>query len=351
MSYRVVIHEKSVSKAKAYLRELRHGARPGGRLLARLANENLDKLSVEAFLEALVNTKPPMIFAESAVVGDGSDWNRHELSILGDIGFAVPVTVFDDGRHASPVVHEEPFAAHLLFSPGALLRSSSGTPCDWDEVVSGDAIDSEGYFRLYERRLLPLLKYADRIAEQNGRKAFVTIPGMGCGQFAGRFQGRLGNELKQTLYRLLEKHGEVLPNIKAVYFDPYGECRNERRLIKGIDVLVRPLLQGNQAKPQLCRPSHYEEAGDDYAECLLFSFVAWDHVSWPGNDFYGGARATDDGVKAAATDSMQTMTGFAGGYDCRTHCFLPPSGYSTWEDVVRRNRLTLRVQGQLERYP
>jgi len=40
----------------------------------------------------------------------------------------------------------------------------------------------------------------------------------------------------------------------------------------------------------------------------------WDHVSWPGNDFYGGSRSTDDGVKAAATDSMAALTGVEGRY-------------------------------------
>ena len=65
--------------------------------------------------------------------------------------------------------------------------------------------------------------------------------------------------------------------------------------------------------------------------------VAWDHVSWPGNDYWIGAasslaicdaftrgmhmmltmigpvrpgkRCTDDGVKAAATDTMRALTG------------------------------------------
>jgi hypothetical protein len=41
--------------------------------------------------------------------------------------------------------------------------------------------------------------------------------------------------------------------------------------------------------------------------CDLFSFVAW-----PGNDFYGGARSTDDGVKTAASKAMAVMTGSRG---------------------------------------
>ena len=56
--------------------------------------------------------------------------------------------------------------------------------------------------------------------------------------------------------------------------------------------------------------------------CELYSMVAWDHVSRPGNDFFGGARATDDGVKAAATDSMRTLTGIAG--TSATSMILPP---------------------------
>ena len=55
--------------------------------------------------------------------------------------------------------------------------------------------------------------------------------------------------------------------------------------------------------------------GDDFSGCILFSIVAWDHVSWPGNDYFGGSRSTDDGVKAAATDSMAVLTGIEGHYD------------------------------------
>ena len=70
-------------------------------------------------------------------------------------------------------------------------------------------------------------------------------------------------------------------------------------------------------------------------------------MSWPGNDFYGGSRSTDDGVKAAATDSMFVLTGLRGRYDEKTHCYLPPAGYRTWGDLVSRNRLRLSAMGRL----
>jgi hypothetical protein len=91
---------------------------------------------------------------------------------------------------------------------------------------------------------------------------------------------------------------------------------------------------GNGAKSQLCRPAAYAEEGDDFAACSLFSIVAWDHVSWPGNDFYTGARATDDGVKAAATSSMSVLTGVEGIYDPAGGKYQPPKPYRNWNEVV-----------------
>ena len=78
---------------------------------------------------------------------------------------------------------------------------------------------------------------------------------------------------------------------------------------------------------------------------VLHSIVAWDHVSWPGNDFYVGTRATDDGVKAAATSSMSVLTGVAGEYDAACGKHQPPPPYSNWAEVVddRMRRGNLRL--------
>jgi len=197
-----------------------------------------------------MRTKHPQIFAESAVAGDNSDWNQEELSILGDIGIATPVTVYDNGKHFNPEVHEHPFNATLLFIPEALLRSAGkNIPADWNEVTRNGDINPETYYGLYERRLFPLFLYADQIVKKDGKKAFITIPGLGCGQFAGPFGGRLGTELKHALLTLLEHHGHDFSNIHGVYYDPNRECDNERHEIHGISFLVRPFTKGNDHKP------------------------------------------------------------------------------------------------------
>jgi hypothetical protein len=228
----------------------------------------------------------------------------------------VPVKVFDNGRHYHPDVHKVPFDATLLYTPGALLKNGRGNrPADWNGVTVDDQIDYQKYYALYERRLLAPFIYANTLAASNKTQAFITIPGLGCGQFAGNFRGHLGSLLKDVLKDFLEKHGNRFPAIRAVYYDPYSECDHERFEIGEISFLVRPLKKGNENKPQLCEPRTYQEDQDDFRDCALFSLVAWDHVSWPGNDFYIGSRSTDDGVKAAATNSMAVVTSVEGSYD------------------------------------
>ncbi len=111
--------------------------------------------------------------------------------------------------------------------------------------------------------------------------------------------------------------------------------------------MTRPLLKGNKGQSQLSHPSVFSEADLDCSKYLLFSLVAWDHVSWPGNDFYAGMRATDDGVKAAATDSMFRLTAVEGHYSRTEQAYLPPEDYWNWNAVVARHSLQLRVKDNL----
>lgn len=350
--YSFLLHPLAVARIESYLAALRDGGQAGVYLHALLQQVDLGLLTFGGFTELLVRTKHPQIFAESTVRGDGSDWNITELSLLGDLSVAVPVTVYDNGLHSLPAVHEEPFPATLLFTPGALLRNGQGcVPADWPEVVTDRGIDPDAYYRLYERRLLPCLLYASRAASHVGTQAVVTIPGLGCGQFAGKFAGQLAPSLEAVLQRLVSEHHGALQGILAIYFDPYAECVNSRREMHGIILMTRPLTMGNGDKPQLCHPSQYQDSGDDFSRCRLFSVVAWDHVSWPGNDFFAGSRCTDDGVKAAATDAMRAVTGVAGSYSTR-HCeYRPPGEYHKWEDVVVLNELQLTVEANIEVLP
>jgi len=352
IKYNILINNETYEKTVSYLGNLKTGSSTGKYFQKKLRNVDILQMTPVKFFELLIETKIPQIFAESAVYGDGTDWNRNELSILGDINIAVPVTVFDNGKHYAPSMHEFPFEATLLFTPGALLRNGrNNIPADWEEVTVNGEINPEAYYRLYERRLLPLFMYADEVAGNRGRTAFITVPGLGCGQFAGKFRGRLGSELKNTLKFFLKKHSSDFSNVRAVYYDPHQECENERHEINGTSFLVRPMTKGNENKSQLCIPKDYEDYADEFEDCDLFSFVAWDHVSWPGNDFYTGSRSTDDGVKAAATDAMYMLTGIEGKYDISSNQYNPPSEYKNWQEAVFRNKIRIEVKENFIIYP
>ena len=346
--YSIIIPEDTVARAADYLEALRVGrTQPGALLRDRLQGADLRAMTEQDLLGKLFDTKQPQIFAEMAVAGNGSDWSLTELGLLGDVSIAAPVTIFDDGNHSAPTPHAPPLSGTLIFTPGALLRNGRGhAPADWSETTAPDGqLSTEGYYRLYRRRLLPVFRYINDRAHKP-RSGFLTVPGLGCGQFAGPFRGQLGARLQAVLQRFLTEYGASFPNLKAVYFDPYSECENTRREFHGISFMVRPLrVPGNQAKSQLCCPVAYAEQGDDFSRCALYSIVAWDHVSWPGNDFFAGSRATDDGVKAAATSSMSVLTGVEGEYDRARGKYQPPQPYSSWGAVVdagmRRRNLRL----------
>lgn len=344
MSYQVLFERPLLGKAEAYLEAIRQGeVEPGVRLARRLA-ASAGPLTAFQLLECLLQTKQPQIFAESAVVGDGSDWNATELSLLGDMSIAAEVEVYDDGRHRQPAVHPEAFPATLIFTCGALLANGHGhaTP-DLMEAGPDGHLDQVALNSLYARRLRPVFACIQARAEARERPALVTVPGLGCGQFAGRHRGEMGQRLLLALEQLLGGCSPELSAIRTVIFDPYDEGEDDHVDFGTTQLRVRPLLRSANPHPQLCPPRAYEEANDDFSSCDLYSLVAWDQVSWPGNDFYTGARVTDDGVKAAATDVMTAMTGVAGGYDSSRNQYQPPEPYLHWEDCVLRNQLRLRL--------
>lgn len=347
--YLIILGQDTLKHIETYAGFLTKGGQSGENLAKGLAGKSLAGLDKWQLLSTLINSKKPQIFAESEVSGDGSDWTLEELGILGDISIGMTVKIFDNGAHQNPVIHELPFIGHLVYTAGALLRNDQGLiPADWLAVTTDDKYDRDKYWALYERRLLPVFSYINESAIQRGRPAFLSIPGIGCGQFAGPFQGQMGHIFQATLVQFLKKHGDKFPGLKAVYYDPYNECINETRTINGVRFLVRPLTPDNAGKSQLCRPSFLgQDSGDNFDDCELYSLVAWDHVSWPGNDYYLGTRATDDGVKAAATNTMHAMTGIEGFYCPNRKMYCAPKPYQNWNEVVSQNNLTIAVRDNI----
>lgn len=347
--YDIVLHELSLQKLVSYKNEIEKGEASPGVLLdnefkkLKLSSHQLSTISAKEFLNILLSTKKPCIFAESAIQGNGRDWNNQELSILGDIDVTMTATIYDNGiwspRSHDFKVHTPPFEGHLMFAIGALLETSgSFISPDYLEIVdqNTNTIKQASYNSLIERRLLPVLTYANEKAKKDGNSAFVIIPGIGCGVFAGIFRNNMAFYLHRALESLLERHGQNLSNISCVYFDSYSQLENTSRKIHNIQYRVRPYaLSNDNRRTQLSKPVNFQEKGDDFSKCTLYKIVAWDHVSLPGNDYFAGSRSTDDGVSAAATNSMEIITGIKGNY--ANGLYRPPTKYRTWEQVAADN--------------
>lgn len=351
-NYTPVLSQETYNRTKNYLSQLINGKAESGRLLTKkLKDLDINDLTIGEFIELLANTKRPRIFAESGIMGNGEDWNMTELSILGDLSIIVPVEIYDNGLHHFPDIHQGILQGYLAFTPGALLRNDLGkTPADWQETTLEQHFHYDGYKSLYLRRLLPVFLEINSIMQHKDKQAMVTIPGLGCGQFAGKFKGQLGIHLESVLKEIISENISSLSNIKVIYFDPYSECSNNRLEIEHLSFLTRPLTQGNENKPQLCRPKSYQEQYDDFSRYELVSLVAWDHCSWPGNDFYDGVRATDDGVKAAATNSMEIITSIKGSYNSSSNCYEAPPRYKSWGELVKKELIYLKTQNTLKIY-
>lgn len=345
--YRWILHRDYKEKIRNWRKNLAQGTvKPGAKLSYVLQGKDPSKMTGPALFHALTQTREPAKYAESEVRADGSDWTFEELALLGDASFAAPVTFFDNGRHHNPQLHRPPFNGNLLFMSGALLRNDYGNPIpDKSECVKHGELSPKAYQNLIIRRLRPLLTFANRQAGSQNTKAIVTVPGLGCGQFSGNILG-IPEQLQKTIQKLLKDEGLRFRNISCVRLDTYSSLSNESEVIHGIKFRVRPLLKGNNFTPQLSHPEQLEEEPGEFKDHILSSVVAWDPVSWPGNDFYIGNRATDDGVKAAASNVIEVITGIPGAYNERHHRFDPRDDSSeTWEAHIRRSGIQLQTEG------
>lgn len=351
-SYQWIFHHSFKEKVKRWQRKLRSGDLDLGRNLRKVIGDRHAKdISHSQLIDALIITREPTKYAESEVRGDGSDWTQNELALLGDMTVACQVDVYDDGKHVYPQIHEKPFKGLLLFMSGALFRNDAGqTTPDYEECVENGKLNSEAFQALIVRRLRPLLKYANKTAKEQGRKTVMTIPGVGCGQFAGSVgaDNDIPGELDKAIRQVLKDNGERLTHIACVRFDPYIGLEDAEDSIHGISYRVRPYLRSMFQRPQLSDVRRLEEQKGELEGCLLSSVVAWDPVSWPGNDFYIGNRTTDDGVKAAASSLMTAMTGIEGEYRASDHGYYPSDDKKDcWEQLIRRQNLRLNSKGNV----
>uniref|UniRef100_A0A8D8Y8X8 Macrodomain effector MavL domain-containing protein n=1 Tax=Cacopsylla melanoneura TaxID=428564 RepID=A0A8D8Y8X8_9HEMI len=354
-NYTIVLSETSLDKIISFKNDLLSEKLVAGAYLKKSLDTfskqgvSLEQMSNEQFIDLLLSTKLPKVFG-SSIKCDGTDWTRTELLVLGDVNIAMPVEIYDNGvwvlSDGHFRTHDPPLQGELLFTPGPLLRGKKmKLPPDLEEISTGASIDQNKYNSMIDRRMTPLLYHANDKAKKEKVSALITIPGVGCGVFAGKYKGQMGERLNKALQYIVTNHAIHWTHISCIYYDPFEECKNEQVVVHSVNYRVRP-RKYNPDRSQLMDPKQYQEPGDDFSKCKLFKIVAWDHVSFPGNNFFEkNSRRTDDGVSAAATNSMEVITGVKGNYVRGK--YLPPRGKTEWKQVVQENQITLRAKGNV----
>lgn len=305
-----LLSELSLHKAEIYLHKLKHGLeRPGHYLSAVLKRYDLQTMASMDLIVALMNTRKACIFAESATKIDGSDWSSAECEILGGVSYSTRNTcAYNNGGHQNFKNHSPTLPVNYVYVAGALLRNdhSQITP-DMRDVICKDSIniDEDAYYRLYENRLLPGLIAQNDMAK---KPLVVNIPGLGLGQFCTtQHRTLLQSMLPRVLKKIIQTHGHKLTNIRVINYDPYAPIPNADQesveQIGGIRFQTRPYRAVNNPASQL----EFPKDGNDYADCQLVKVIAWDHFSYPGNDIWRNARATDDGVTGGSSDLLLAL--------------------------------------------
>ena len=340
--YRIIMSDKSLEKISAYKTELEHNINLAGNRLKEIMSvqngQPLRQMSVNKFVDALLGSKIPSVSADQQNYSPSSDWSAQDARALGEISIVMHVKIFDNGDWLNPKIHQNSFDGYLMFVPGALLISRCNV--DYAEVFANGTLDKNAYFELYERRLLPLLRFANDESKAKNKKAVVTIPSIGCGKFSGGYNGII-NVFNAMLEHLLQKYAPQLPNISLVYFAQFSDTAiSEKTQIFHMKYHRVSNKHKNDYKQLLETPSSYSIDGEDYTDHLLFAFVAWDHLSYPGNNFFFSmpVRNSDDGVKAAATSSMTSLLGVDGFYDELDKKYKPV-GVKQWLYIAETQRL------------
>lgn len=351
--YKVTLNQETSSKIKLYLKKIKEHKGGlseilGGRLLKEITNkaegkrekieDYLKSLNEDDFLNLLLNTKKPKSFAEKATIytsteikteisdsKEESGWNIDEVGILENIAICVPVTIYDDGCHGGgQKVHKAPFEGELLYIPGPVFKGEAAPNLkSYKEIVSNGKFQEDKFVEIMKKRLMPVFLHANE-ASTAENPAFITIPGISCGFFGGEFGNSGSKEIPKALNKaikeLLSENHSSLSNIACVHLDTYASgSLGENEDLAGkkfgnITYRTQELEKNSDGKNRRQQLDHPRNFDEKFSRCKLFSVIAADALSWPGNDMNIGSRATDEGVKTGATNAMSVMTGIQGEY-------------------------------------
>lgn len=347
---KIVYSNHTIKLLKEYLQAIKQDNKIIGinlqRYLRRHQEIDINTLNVEeqkdldTLYQAILRSKEPIIFAEN-VTPEDKRFSAQESEILGYTACITEVNAYDNGAYPKSTskikieTYKETVKQFLIHVSAPILQKGYA---DYGKIVGeNNAIVDENYYKQIKRILLPALVEQNAICADLGKKAIIAMPGLGCGCFAGDFNGALAPYLNKAIKRLLKEHGNELPNIYGIYLDTFNECEEEYEKINGIHYVVEPSgAQKSNTNGYIAPLATAEKRVEFFKKldnkCTLeakdlicVSIIAGDKLSEPGTDAVAGSKCTNEGVVGGATDLMGIHAFVKGAYDSSTNIYRSTS--------------------------
>lgn len=274
-----------------------------GIALKELLNENdekdipdfIDSLTTLGFINLLLNLKVPNGSARISLAAPRqSEYNISELNILARIGTVIYTHVHNDGKQGQFTSYETPVPCIMGFVSAPLFDMNGLAPANKDLVskINGmNQINSNNYMQEMEHRILPVLIKMNDEALMRGKKLSITIPGLGCGNFAGcysmfrRDNDNITAQLDHALKDMLIKHAHILKCIINIQVDG---LQYEGRLPHSTEMKIEHIgykfvadaKSTNSRAPLKLARDHSDE------DVMLGTIVEGDLLSWMGNGMW-----------------------------------------------------------------
>ena len=377
-NYKITLSEETRSKIDSYLTRIKQyggdlsqiiGDRLFEEIQSQVGSSNLQainqfirSLETDNFLNLLLNTKKPKSFAESVVLNsrdankteisdakNEAGWSTDEVDILEDVAICVSIIFYDNGgQKESQKKHQDPFQGELLYMPGPVFSGRAAKHLKtYQQIIHNDKFKEEEFIVTMKKKLLLLFLHANENSTPEN-PAFITVPGISYGT------KEVPKALNKAIKQLLEEHHRSLPNIAGIHLDTFateslGEDEDLERENIGHIIYRKQELEIDHGrdgtrKQQLDKPENFDKRFD---KCKLFSVVAADALSWPGNDMNVGSRATDEEEKTGATNAMTVMTGIEGSYGDIERVYSL-EGNATAENYILANKIRIETNGRIE---
>ena len=314
---RYLISDNTESEILKYFKQNKFGTKLTNKI--KEYHTSFNELNTKDKVHLLMSLKELECMYEKAKEekGEVKGVNAAERRLLGMISTVSDVTFYDDGGRPTYKKHKEPIKGMLAFTSAPLLAEKHG---DNDLVQKRNQqgkdpveLKVEKYEQAIEDRILPVLRHFNDSCRDLEKKAFVTLPGLGCGYFAGgqAAQSLVSMAFIKALGNILEKHSADLSSISGVCFDDFGgNYKAAPKKYGSIDFIIGKGHQEGRIA-QLMDPAEY-----GYKGSVLCNIAAWDHMAKEGNE---GNRAecidrqSDDPAKAKASNFLIQLYGLKEG--------------------------------------